>query len=99
METLVPIEKVIERIKSLFTINFKSVPLGELLWQIEDEALQWCEGKCFYFNMCFSRQTFRWDNIETCQKLPKVYKLFWKARADNALFTRKVDDQAKKRRT
>ena len=64
-------------------IQFEDEPIAELIRELSEQASKWCQGNCLYFNDCFGEATYSLERIERCKKVPKLYKLFWRARSKN----------------
>lgn len=84
-------------------IQFEDEPIAELIRELSEQASKWCEGNCLYFNDCFGEATYNLERIEGCKKVPKLYKLFWRAKSKNissdfspVIIYKEKDDQAKK---
>ena len=97
------------------TMKFKEGPLAGLVWELEVEAQEWCKKNCpyrggFLFRFifpsdglpCFENPVYYPEFIEKCKKIPKLYKLYWKAKSESisAIFPlivyKEENDQAKK---
>lgn len=79
--------------KKLETMEFKDGPLADLIWELEIEAAKWCRKNCpevkgFFAKLfnplgripCFENPVFHLELIEKCKKIPKLYKLYWRAK-------------------
>lgn len=101
--------------QELETMEFKDGPLADLISELEIEAVKWCEGNCpemkgFFARLlnplgnlpCFNNPVYHLELIENCKKIPKLYKLYWKAKAKNIRFIsplivyKEEDDQPRK---
>jgi len=68
------------------TMKFRDGPLPDLISELEREAVKWCDGHCLDFGTCFENPAYHLEQIERCGKLPKIYKLYWRARARHIIF-------------
>ena len=69
----------------LETMKFEDGLLADLIWHLWVEAVKWCEGHCLCCRDCFNdeRGTFHPEQIEECGKIPRLYKLYWRAKGKN----------------
>ncbi len=67
------------------TMRFEDGPLADLIWHLQAEANKWCRGNCLHCRDCFDdeRGAFHPERIERCGKIPKLYKLYWRAKGKN----------------
>ena len=82
--------------KKLKTMEFTEGALADLIWDLAIGADRWCKENCpevkgFFSKLlnplgrlpCFEGPVYHLELIEKCQRLPKLYKLYWRAKGKN----------------
>jgi len=93
-------------LKKIETLQFRDGPLADLIGELEAEAGKWCKENCLYYHNCFDDErgggAFHVEQIEKCRKIPKLHKLYWRAKSENIsaiaplIVYKEEDDQPKK---
>lgn len=90
--------------QELKTMEFKDGALADLIWELNEEAEKWCKEHCRWTKDCFDDEigAFHLKPIERCKKIPKLYKLYWRAKSENIsaisplIIYKEKDDQPSK---